>query len=143
MEMFTRMELECFLDSTVASGTTTYLLFFGPFITMQGRLATLQRALLSLFPAVFVGRLFEKTEKKMADKHVLLVWYFEYANDGVVYTFERPFWWWELKCSTIWQSQWNAIYRNPVSRLDWKLLKTVNISPLDDDNYRAHFYPTL
>jgi hypothetical protein len=99
--------------------------------------------LLSLFPAVFVGRLFEKTEKKMADKHVLLVWYFEYANDGVVYTFERPFWWWELKCSTIWQSQWNAIYRNPVSRLDWKLLKTVNISPLDDDNYRAHFYPTL
>jgi hypothetical protein len=31
------------------------------------------RFALSLFPAVFVGRLFEKTEKKMADKHVLLV----------------------------------------------------------------------
>lgn len=63
--MFTRMELECFLDSIVASGTTTYLLFFRVLYNNARQTGnSSMRFALSLFPAVFVGRLFEKTEKE-------------------------------------------------------------------------------
>lgn len=94
MEMFTRMVLECFFwqHSSIRNNylVTLFRVLYNN-ARQTGNSSTRFALSLSLSPAVFVGRLFEKTEKKMADKHVLRVWYFEYANDGVVYTFERPF----------------------------------------------------